>query len=74
MCVCVCVCERERESSFLFERKITSHAELEPTIHTAYEADALPTELLKQLSWPGQIKARDIRLTSLTNRQTQTQH
>ena len=25
--------------------------------HTAYEADALPTELPRQLSWLGQIKA-----------------
>ena len=25
--------------------------------HTAYEADALPTELLRQLSWMGPIKA-----------------
>ena len=25
--------------------------------HTAYEADALPTELLRQLSWLDRIKA-----------------
>ena len=31
--------------------------------HTAYEADDLPTELSKQLSWLGRIKARATSLT-----------
>ena len=29
--------------------------------HTAYEADALPTELLRQLSWLGRIKAIQVK-------------
>ena len=34
--------------------------------HTTYEADALPTELPRQLSCLGRIKAIIIRATSLT--------
>ena len=48
--------------------------------HTAYEADALPTELPRQFSWLGQIKViqgkegNQSNLRNLINRQTQNQH
>ena len=46
--------------------------------HTAYEADALPTELPRQLSWLGRIKAIQGKGNqsnlNMINRQTQTQH
>ena len=47
--------------------------------HTAYEADALPTELPRQLCWLGRIKAVQGKgnqpvYPNLINRQTLTQH
>ena len=42
-------------NSYLFKEKIAAQVGFEPQ-HTAYEAEALPTELLRQSSWLGQIK------------------